>query len=180
MVSTAVLPKGAGESCSEGGTVQTITKGLKVWSRVLDATSAPGTYILRPELSNRQTVALKGLRLRDLPMIKLKRAYEEPAGKDGFRILVERLWPRGLSKEKAKIQWWAKEIAPSAELRKWYGHDLARWKEFKKRYWQELKEKEESLGEIRSRACERIVTFVYAARDEKHNSAMALKEFLEK
>ncbi len=113
-------------------------------------------------------------------MIKLKRAYEEPVGKDGFRILVERLWPRGLSKEKVKIQWWAKEIAPSAELRKWYGHDLARWKEFKKRYWQELKEKEESLGEIRSRACERIVTFVYAARDEKHNSAMALKEFLEK
>jgi uncharacterized protein YeaO (DUF488 family) len=113
-------------------------------------------------------------------MIKLKRVYEEPARKDGFRILVERLWPRGVRKEKANIQLWAKEIAPSAGLRKWYGHDLAKWKEFKKRYWQELEGKEESLAEIRSRARRRTVTFVYAARDEEHNSAMALKEFLEK
>jgi uncharacterized protein YeaO (DUF488 family) len=113
-------------------------------------------------------------------MIKLKRVYEEPARKDGFRILVERLWPRGVSKEKANIQLWAKEIAPSAELRKWYGHDLARWKEFQKRYWQELKGKEESLDKIRSRAREGAVTFVYAARDQEHNSAVALKGYLEK
>ncbi len=113
-------------------------------------------------------------------MIKLKRAYEEPAGKDGFRILVERLWPRGVSKEKANIQLWAKEIAPSARLRKWYGHDVTKWKEFKKRYWQELKENEESLEEIRSRTRKGTVTFVYAARDEEHNSALALKEYLEK
>jgi uncharacterized protein YeaO (DUF488 family) len=113
-------------------------------------------------------------------MIKLKRVYEEPARKDGFRILVERLWPRGVSKEKANIQLWAKEIAPSAELRKWYGHDLARWKEFQKRYWQELKGKEESLDKIRSRAREGTVTFVYAARDQEHNSAVALKGYLEK
>jgi uncharacterized protein YeaO (DUF488 family) len=115
-----------------------------------------------------------------LLMIKLKRAYEEPAKKDGFRILVERLWPRGISKEQADIQLWAKEVAPSAGLRKWYGHDVARWKEFKKRYWGELKGKEESLEEIRSRARKSTVTFVYAARDEEHNSALALKEYLEK
>ena len=113
-------------------------------------------------------------------MIRLKRVYEEAARNDGYRVLVERLWPRGVSKEKANIRLWAKEIAPSAELRKWYGHNLARWQEFKKRYWRELKGKEESLEEIRSRARERTVTFVYAARDEVHNSAMALKDYLEK
>lgn len=94
--------------------------------------------------------------------------------------MVERLWPRGVSKEKANIRLWAKEIAPSAELRKWYGHNLARWEEFKKRYWRELKGKQESLEETRSRAREGTVTFVYAARDEEHNSAMALKDYLEK
>ena len=113
-------------------------------------------------------------------MIRLKRVYEEAARNDGFRILVERLWPRGVSKEKANIRLWAKEIAPSAELRKWYGHNLARWEEFKKRYWRELKGKQESLEEIRSRAREGTITFVYAARDEEHNSAMALKDYLEK
>ena len=113
-------------------------------------------------------------------MIRLKRVYEEAARNDGFRILVERLWPRGVSKEKANIRLWAKEIAPSAELRKWYGHNLARWEEFKKRYRRELKGKQESLEEIRSRAREWTVTFVYAARDEEHNSAIALKDYLEK
>ena len=113
-------------------------------------------------------------------MIRLKRVYEGAARNDGFRILVERLWPRGVSKEKANIRLWAKEIAPSPELRKWYGHNLARWEEFKKRYWRELKGKQESLEEIRSRAREGTVTFVYAARDEEHNSAMALKDYLEK
>ncbi|MGA7881317.1 MAG: DUF488 family protein [Terrimicrobiaceae bacterium] len=113
-------------------------------------------------------------------MIRLKRVYEEAARNDGYRVLVERLWPRGVSKEKANIRLWAKEIAPSAEPRKWYGHNLARWEEFKKRYWRELKGKQESLEEIRSRAREGTVTFVYAARDEEHNSAMALKDYLEK
>lgn len=113
-------------------------------------------------------------------MIRLKRVYEEAARNDGNRVLVERLWPRGVSKEKANIRLWAKEIAPSPELRKWYGHNLARWEEFKKRYWRELKGKQESLEEIRSRAREGTITFVYAARDEEHNSAMALKDYLEK
>ena len=113
-------------------------------------------------------------------MIRLKRVYEEAARNDGYRVLVERLWPRGVSKEKANIRLWAKEIAPSPELRKWYGHNLARWEEFKKRYWRELKGKQESLEEIRSRAREGTITFVYAARDEEHNSAMALKDYLEK
>jgi uncharacterized protein YeaO (DUF488 family) len=113
-------------------------------------------------------------------MIRLKRVYEEPGKEDGYRILVERLWPRGISKEKANIQLWLKEIAPSAELRKWYSHDVSKWKEFRKRYDQELKDKKPLLKEIKSRAEKGVVTFVYAARDEEHNSALVLKEFLEK
>jgi uncharacterized protein YeaO (DUF488 family) len=113
-------------------------------------------------------------------MIRLKRAYEEAAKKDGYRILVERLWPRGVSKAKAALQLWAKEIAPSEGLRKWYGHDVSKWKEFRSRYWRELKGKEKSLEEIRKNTKKRTVTFVYAARDEKHNSAAALKEYLER
>jgi uncharacterized protein YeaO (DUF488 family) len=113
-------------------------------------------------------------------MIRLKRAYEEATEKDGYRILVERLWPRGVSKEKAALQLWAKEIAPSEALRKWYGHDATKWQEFKSRYWRELKGKEKSLEEIRSRSRKTTVTFVYAARDEEHNSAVALKEYLQR
>jgi uncharacterized protein YeaO (DUF488 family) len=113
-------------------------------------------------------------------MIRLKRIYEAPAKEDGCRILVERLWPRGISKEKADIQQWLKEVAPSAELRKWYAHDVTRWKEFKQRYEQELQTKQTLLKEIKSRAKQGQVTFVYAARDEEHNSALVLKEYLEK
>lgn len=111
-------------------------------------------------------------------MIRLKRAYEEPSKDDGERILVDRLWPRGLSKQRAKIDLWMKEIAPSTELRKWFGHDPKRWKEFSKRFLAELKGKKELVQELRKRARKGTVTLVYAARDEEHNEALILKKLL--
>ena len=113
-------------------------------------------------------------------MIKLKRAYEAPSKEDGLRILVERLWPRGVSKQKAKIDLWLKDLAPSTELRKWYGHDPARWPQFRKRYWAELKGQGDVPALLRYATEGRVVTFVYAAGDEERNSAVALKEFLER
>jgi uncharacterized protein YeaO (DUF488 family) len=113
-------------------------------------------------------------------MIQLKRAYEPPAAVDGLRILVERLWPRGLTRQKARIDLWLKDLAPSAELRKWFGHDPARWQEFRKRYWAELKTRGDLLTLLRWRADEGPVTFVYAAADVEHNSARALREYLER
>ena len=112
-------------------------------------------------------------------MILLKRAYEAASSDDGLRILVERLWPRGVSKQKAQIDLWLKDLAPSTELRKWYGHDPARWPEFRKRYWAELKDMGDLLVLLGFVTGERTVTFVYAASDEERNSAVALKEFLE-
>jgi uncharacterized protein YeaO (DUF488 family) len=113
-------------------------------------------------------------------MIKLKRAYEAASEDDGLRILVERLWPRGVSKSKAKIDLWLKALAPSTELRQWYGHDPARWAQFRKRYRAELKDKGDVLALLSYVAQERTVTFVYAASDEERNSAVALKELLER
>jgi uncharacterized protein YeaO (DUF488 family) len=112
-------------------------------------------------------------------MIELKRAYEAASKEDGLRILVERLWPRGVSKQKAQIDLWLKDLAPSTELRQWYGHDPARWLQFRKRYWAELKGQDDVLALLKYLTEERIVTFVYAASDEERNSAVALKEFLE-
>ena len=113
-------------------------------------------------------------------MIKLKRAYEAASKDDGLRILVERLWPRGVSKQKAQIDLWLKDLAPSTELRQWYGHDPARWPQFRKRYRAELKGQGDVLALLRFVTEERTVTFVYAASDEERNSAVALKEFLER
>ena len=112
-------------------------------------------------------------------MIQLKRAYKSASPDDGLRILVERLWPRGVSKQKAKIDLWLKDLAPSTGLRKWYGHDPARWQEFRKRYWAELKELGDLLVLLKHVVKERNVTFILAASDEEHSSAVALKEFLE-
>ena len=112
-------------------------------------------------------------------MIKLKRAYEPASREDGLRILVERLWPRGVSKQRAKIDLWLKPLAPGTELRQWYGHDPARWPQFRKRYGAELKGKGDMLALLRYVTEERTVTFVYAASDEERNSAVALKELLE-
>jgi uncharacterized protein YeaO (DUF488 family) len=111
-------------------------------------------------------------------MIRLKRAYEEPSKDDGFRILVERLWPRGLTKQRAALDVWLKDVSPSPELRKWYGHDPSRWKQFQERYWKELQKKQEPIKLLKQKAREGTVTLVYAARDEEHNSALVLKRFL--
>ncbi len=113
-------------------------------------------------------------------MIRLKRAYEAASKGDGLRVLVERLWPRGVSKQKTKIDLWLKDLAPSTELRQWYGHDPARWPQFRKRYWAELKGKGDVLALLKYVTRERPVTFVYAAADEERNSAVALKAFLER
>jgi uncharacterized protein YeaO (DUF488 family) len=113
-------------------------------------------------------------------MIKLKRAYEPASKTDGLRILVERLWPRGISKEKAAIDLWLKAFAPSPELRQWYGHDPAKWPQFRKRYWTELQDQGDLLALLRIVTQEKTVTFVYAASDEERNSALVLKEFLER
>jgi uncharacterized protein YeaO (DUF488 family) len=113
-------------------------------------------------------------------MIKLKRAYEPVSKDDGLRILVERLWPRGVSKQRARIDLWLKEFAPSAALRTWYGHDPAKWPQFRKRYWAELKGHGDLLALLHYVCDGRTVTFVYAASDEERNSALALKEFLER
>lgn len=113
-------------------------------------------------------------------MIQLKRAYDPPEKEDGFRILVERLWPRGVRKEDAQIDLWIKDLAPSTELRKWYGHDPDRWPEFKQRYAEELRHRLELVQKLRDKIAEHeTVTFVFAARDEARNSAVVLKEFLE-
>ena len=113
-------------------------------------------------------------------MIKLKRAYEPAAQDDGLRILVERLWPRGVSKQKARIDLWLKTVAPSTDLRKWYNHDPARWPAFRKRYGAELDDVADVVALLKLVADARTVTFVYAAGDEERNSAVALKALLER
>ena len=110
--------------------------------------------------------------------ILLKRIYEAPLKQDGFRVLVERLWPRGLSKEKARVDLWLKEVAPSAELRKWFGHDPSKWVEFKTRYFEELSLREDVVKDISRRARKETITLVFASREEHYNNAVALKEYL--
>ena len=112
-------------------------------------------------------------------MIRLKRAYEKPSPDDGMRILVERLWPRGLTKKRAAVDLWLKDIAPSTDLRKWFAHDPARWKQFQTRYRNELRQKKDDIQSLKHEAKERTVTLVYAARDEAHNGALVLKRYLE-
>lgn len=111
--------------------------------------------------------------------LKIKRVYEKPAKEDGRRILVDRLWPRGLTKEKAHIDLWLKEIAPSTALRKWFGHDPAKWDEFQKRYRLELKTNKERVSLLKEEQQKGVVTLVYGAKDEEHNEALVLKEWLD-
>ena len=111
-------------------------------------------------------------------MIKLKRIYDEASSDDGMRIYVDRLWPRGLKKEEAKIDEWVKEIAPSNDLRKWFGHDASKFAEFKKRYLKELDLKSEILEKIRKEGERKTVTLLYSAKDTEHNNAIVLKEIL--
>jgi len=112
-------------------------------------------------------------------VIRLKRVYERPSRKDGWRILVDRLWPRGLTKERAAVKLWLKELAPSTELRKWFGHDPAKWKPFQVRYRQELRGKKDAIHLLKQKSEEHTVTLVYGARDEEHNEALVLKSVLE-
>jgi uncharacterized protein YeaO (DUF488 family) len=111
--------------------------------------------------------------------IRIKRVYEKPAKEDGYRILVDRLWPRGLTKEKAKIDFWPKNLAPSTELRQWYGHDPAKWGEFKTRYFAELQANPELLRELLTQVRRGSVSFLYSSQEERLNNAVALKEYLE-
>jgi uncharacterized protein YeaO (DUF488 family) len=111
--------------------------------------------------------------------IRVKRVYEAAAKADGKRYLVDRMWPRGIKKDAVSIEAWLKELGPSTELRKWFGHEPARWTEFKKRYFKELEHKEEIWAPIRSAAGKHTVTLVYSARNEEHNQAVALREFLD-
>lgn len=110
-------------------------------------------------------------------MVKLKRAYEPPSKDDGERILVERLWPRGLTKNRAKIDLWLKEIAPSPDLRKWYAHDPKKWSEFRRRYRRELAHRKDEIRLLKQKSRKKV-TFVYAARDEQRNSVVVLKAYL--
>lgn len=111
--------------------------------------------------------------------IKTKRIYEKPARSDGRRILIDRLWPRGISKEKAEVVFWAKSIAPSNELRKWYQHDPAKWEEFRKRYFAELDENPDGVAELREHLVGGTVTLLFSSRETELNNATALLEYLE-
>jgi uncharacterized protein YeaO (DUF488 family) len=110
--------------------------------------------------------------------VRIKRAYEAPSADDGTRVLIDRLWPRGVAKAEAAVDHWMKEIAPSTELRKWFGHDPARWEEFQRRYRSELKDHRDELARLRELAREGVVTLVYAAHDETHNDAVVLRDLL--
>lgn len=112
-------------------------------------------------------------------ILLLKRAYEPRSPNDGFRILVDRLWPRGISRSSAHIDLWLKDVAPSTGLRKWFGHDPSKWGAFRERYFAELRNNPEPAGKIAEYARRNPVTLVYGAKDVKHNHAMALKEYLE-
>lgn len=111
--------------------------------------------------------------------IRLKRAYDDAANSDGTRILVDRLWPRGLSKERARLDLWLKEIAPTTELRKWFNHDPAKWHDFCQRYTQELDNNSAATEQLLTLARAGRITLVYGARDEAHNDAIVLKDYLE-
>ena len=112
--------------------------------------------------------------------VHIKRVYAEPEKSDGFRILVDRLWPRGLSKEKAHVDLWLKEAAPSTELRKWFGHDPQKWREFQSRYLDELKSHAAQLALLKEKSSQGAVTLLFAARDEEHNEAVVLKILLDR
>jgi uncharacterized protein YeaO (DUF488 family) len=112
-------------------------------------------------------------------MIKLKRVYEQAEPSDGFRVLADRLWPRGISKEEAHVDEWLRDIAPTPELRKWFGHDPEKWPVFERRYRAELKAQTQLLEKLLADAAGRDITLVYASREEKYNNVTVLKEVLQ-
>ena len=113
-------------------------------------------------------------------MLKTKRAYESAQPSDGARFLVDRLWPRGIKKEKLKMKAWLKEVAPSPDLRKWFAHDPDKWKRFRGRYETELRHHHDLIKVLKEKAGKGTITLIYGARDEKHNEAFVLKQFLER
>ena len=118
------------------------------------------------------------LKVTTVPMVNVKRIYEAAGPTDGFRILVDRVWPRGLTKEAARIDLWLRDVAPSTPLRKWFGHDPALWDEFRQRYFAELDQNIGLVEEILTKAAKKSVTLLFGAKDEQHNNAVALKEYL--
>jgi len=112
-------------------------------------------------------------------MIEIKRIYDEPERSDGFRVLMDRLWPRGLRKDQVKVDVWMKEIAPSNELRKWFGHEPEKWAEFKRRYFKELDSKKDLVDSIRDKSKKGKIVLLYGAKEERFNNAVALKEYIE-
>ena len=118
--------------------------------------------------------------MRGVLVVKIKRIYEPASREDGKRILIDRLWPRGIKKEEAKIDEWMKEIAPTTGLRKWFSHDPAKWPEFRKRYIDELKSKSDLVERLRSEATEGTITLLFAAKGAEHSNAVVLKELIEK
>jgi uncharacterized protein YeaO (DUF488 family) len=112
--------------------------------------------------------------------IRLKRVYDEPVKSDGHRILVDRLWPRGVNKKKARVDQWLEDVAPSTKLRKWFAHDPGKWKEFKKRYTAELDVHHEQVKKLLREARKRTVTLLFSAKDTEHNNAVALKDYIER
>ena len=111
-------------------------------------------------------------------MIAVKRVYEQPSENDGLRVLLDRLWPRGLTKERAAVDWWAKDLSPSAELRQWFAHDPAKWRQFQVRYRKELQKQKDALEVLKRKSKDRNVTLLYGARDKEHNEAVALQVLL--
>lgn len=113
------------------------------------------------------------------PVIKIKRVYDEPAKEDGFRILIDRLWPRGFTKEKAAIDEWAKDLAPSTELRTWFRHSAVLWKDFEKKYLAELKQNKAMADFLEQHKDKKRITLIFATKDLEHNHAIVLQEYLE-
>ncbi len=131
----------------------------------LRSSSSPVCYLER-----------KPRRMAGEAVVRIKRVYEAPARGDGFRVLVDRLWPRGLRKDLARVDLWAREVAPSTELRKWFGHDPERWSEFRRRYLLELQDHAADLSALKLRAVKRPLTLLYASREQKVNHAIVLEE----
>lgn len=140
-----------------------------------------GSHMAPQCARNEATTRLRESRARstlDVMNVRLKRAYEPAVAADGYRILIDRLWPRGVARGEARLDEWARELAPSAELRRWFGHDPARFEEFRRRYTEELASQEAKLRELRRRVREGTLTLVYGARDTEHNDAVVLAEIL--
>ncbi len=112
-------------------------------------------------------------------MLRIKRIYDAPDDEDGLRVLIDRLWPRGLSKDAAHVDLWLKDVAPSTELRKWFAHDPDKWAEFRQRYVAELRDQSEALSQLRAQMRKGRVTLLFGAKDEAHNNAVVLKALLE-